>query len=82
MIIVSALGISNLVAPYFAAIIPAIGPRITMAIENGSCRMPTPIASRPKPPIEVGLGPEQLEISGTGRFRRIKVKCCQVLNFV
>jgi hypothetical protein len=37
-------------APYFAAIIPAIGPRITIAFGNGSCRMPTPIASRPKTP--------------------------------
>jgi hypothetical protein len=44
---VAALGISNLVDPYLAAIIPAIGPRITIANEKGSCRIPTPNALRP-----------------------------------
>ncbi|MGA9151549.1 MAG: hypothetical protein WBZ36_13310 [Candidatus Nitrosopolaris sp.] len=28
--------------PYLAAIMPAIGPRITIANEKGSCRIPTP----------------------------------------
>ena len=43
---VAALGINNLVAPYFAAIIPEAGPRITMVIEQGSCKMPTPYVTR------------------------------------
>jgi hypothetical protein len=42
-------GIISLVVPYFAARIPEIGPRITIANEKGNCRMPTPIASRPNP---------------------------------
>ena len=34
-------GTSNLFAPYLVAIIPAIGPRIIITMEKGSCYIPT-----------------------------------------
>jgi hypothetical protein len=52
---VAALGISNLVTPYLAAIMPAIGPRITIANEKGSCQIPTPNALRPNLPTDAGV---------------------------
>lgn len=52
---IAAAGISNFVAPNFAATIPATEPTTIITNEKGSCSRPTSKAFNPNPPTEVGF---------------------------
>lgn len=66
----AALGISNLVAPYLAAIMPAIDPRIKIYL------MQRPGRLRRKESFQ---GWELLGISDTELIHRLEVQCCPKL---